>query len=221
MTHPALPHLPLLYSYRRCPYAMRARMALLQAGRPFQLLDISLRDKPATLLALSPKATVPVLHLPSGQVLEQSWDIMHWAWSGADPQGWWARAHSPDNLALLACNDGDFKQHLDHYKYPGRDPQWGGNPEAARAAAVAALLAPLERRLQSAPCLGGSSLCATDLAVFPFVRQFAAVQPDWFAAQPWPALQAWLAGQLQSPLFAACMLKQPAHTVVSVPLWPG
>lgn len=89
----------MLYSYRRCPYAMRARMALLQAGRLFDAFEISLRDKPAAMLASSPKGTVPVLQLPDGQVLEESWDIMRWAWAGHDPDGSWSRAQTADNLA--------------------------------------------------------------------------------------------------------------------------
>ena len=113
---------PLLYTYRRCPYAMRARMALLIGGRGFNAFEIVLRDKPAALLALSPKATVPVLHLATGRVIDESWEIIRWALAPGDQQGWWSRAQSDDNLALLACNDGPFKQHLDRYKYPGRYP---------------------------------------------------------------------------------------------------
>ncbi len=201
---------PLLYTYRRCPYAMRARMALLQAGRDFQAIEVSLRDKPAALLALSPKATVPVLQLPAGRVLEESWDIMEWAFSAADDgAGWWRRAQSTENLALLHSNDGEFKQHLDRYKYPQRYPDDVPSREAERSQAGAVLLVPLQARLQSQPYLGGAVPCATDLAIFPFVRQFAAVEPQWFSDQKLPAVQAWLAGWLGSPLFAACMVKLP------------
>lgn len=228
---------PLLYTYRRCPYAMRARMALLQAGRPFHAFEIVLRDKPAELLALSPKGTVPVLVLPGGEVLEQSWDIMRWAWCGEggrdpvpDEDGWWARAQTPENLGLVARNDGAFKRLLDRHKYPERftangtaeDPPGGLTTAASvRAAACAEALAtcllPLEARLQAKAHLGGATPCATDLAVFPFVRQFAAVDAAWFAAQALPALQAWLAHWLASPLFAACMAKLPAQRGVDFP----
>lgn len=214
--------LPLLYSYRRCPYAMRARMALLQAGCAFRVHEIVLRDKPAEMLALSPKGTVPVLQLPDGQVLEQSWDIMAWALApDADGAGWWARAQTSANLDLLARNDGAFKQQLDRYKYPERHAAQGLKQEDARAQAVAILLDPLQQRLSAQPYLGGDTPCATDLAIFPFVRQFAAVQPDWFAAQPWPALQAWLKGWLDSALFEACMAKLPAQTVSLFPAQPA
>ena len=219
---------PLLYTYRRCPYAMRARMALLQAGRPFQAFEIVLRDKPAGLLAASPKGTVPVLVLPEGGVLEQSWDIMRWAWCGEgghvpdpDTDGWWARAQTPDNLARVERNDGAFKRLLDRHKYPERFVTGTTTAAAVRATACAealhTCLMPLEQSLQAQAWLGGRTPCATDLALFPFVRQFAAVDPAWFAAQALPALQAWLAHWLASPLFAACMVKLPAQQVVAFP----
>ncbi len=199
--------LPLLYTYRRCPYAMRARLALLQAKRGFRAFEIVLRDKPAALWALSPKGTVPVLHLPDGRVLDESWDIMRWALEPDDPEGWWSRAQSAENLDLLRRNDGDFKRHLDRYKYPERYPGEVTFREVERSHAMAALLVPLQARLHGQPYLGGATPCATDLAIFPFVRQFAAVEPRWFADRELPALQAWLAAWLGSGLFAACMTK--------------
>lgn len=214
---PTVEPLPLLYSYRRCPYAMRARMALLQARVNFQAVEIVLRDKPAELLRLSPKATVPVLLLPDGQVLDESWDIMRWALESRDPDGWWRRAQSPENLALLQCNDGDFKHHLDRYKYPERYPAEARPRDGVRSQAVQALLDPLEQRLQSQRYLGGTTPCATDLAIFPFVRQFAAVEPGWFDEQALPALRAWLAAWLDSELFAICMTKLPPQSVAGFP----
>ena len=213
MSDPMFDHtaLPLLYSYRRCPYAMRARLAMLQANRRFQTFEIVMRDKPAALLALSPKGTVPVLHLPDGNVLEESLDIMRWAFEAPDAEGWWCRAQSDENLILLRTNDGDFKRLLDRYKYPDRYPQETTPRETARTQAVETLLMPLESRLQHQRYLGGPTPCATDLAIFPFVRQFAAVEPDWFANQPLPALQAWLAEWLGSHLFEVCMTKQPVQ----------
>ena len=201
--------LPLLYTYRRCPYAMRARMALLQAGVDYEPFEIVLRDKPAQMLALSPKGTVPVLVLPDGRVLEQSLDIVRWALDGSgDTQGWWARAQTPDNLALQAACDGPFKHHLDRTKYPGRFADAQGR-EYHRAQAVAVLLRALEARLRVAPQLGGAAPCATDIGIFPFVRQFAATDPVWWTAQPLPAMQAWLAGWLAHPLFERAMRKLP------------
>jgi glutathione S-transferase len=201
------PQLPRLYTFRRCPYAMRARMALLMAGRAFEAMEVSLRDKPASLVALSPKATVPVLHLPDGRVIDESWDIMRWALAEPDAHGDWARAQSPENLDLLKRNDGDFKHHLDRWKYPQRYPNQALTPEAHRDGAVNVLLRPLEARLSVAPHLGGATPCATDLAVLPFVRQFAAVEPAWFAALDLPSVRSWLNGWLANPLFEACMHK--------------
>jgi len=201
---------PLLYTYRRCPYAMRARMALLQAGVDYTPFEIVLRDKPAHMLAVSPKATVPVLVLPDGAVLEQSLDIVQWAFAQTgDADGWWARAQTPDNLALQAACDGPFKHHLDRTKYPERFADAQGR-EHHRAQAVTALLQALEARLGSAPQLGGDAPCATDIGIFPFVRQFAAIDPAWWAAQPLPSVQTWLAGWLAHPLFERAMRKLPA-----------
>jgi glutathione S-transferase len=208
---------PLLYSYRRCPYAMRARMALLQAKRDVRVLDISLRDKPAAMLALSPKGTVPVLHLPDGQVLDESWDIMRWAFALGDHDGWWQRAQTAANLDLLKRNDGDFKRQLDRYKYPDRHGGDATSRDAARAKAVAALLVPLDARLQGAPFLGGATPCATDIAIVPFVRQFAAVEPAWFAAQNLAAVQAWLTAWMSSDLLAACMAKTASQSAERAP----
>lgn len=204
-----MPVAPLLYTYRRCPYAMRARMALLLAGVEFDAFEIVLRDKPAALLALSPKGTVPVLHLPDGRVLEQSRDIMRWALAPCDPQGWWSRAETPENQALIDRNDGEFKHHLDRYKYPERHAL--ADRDLPRQQALAALLRPMEARLQVHPELGGDLPCAADMAIFPFIRQFAAVEPDWFAEQPLPALQAWLARWAASALFQACMTRLPSQ----------
>jgi len=199
---------PILYTYRRCPYAMRSRMALLLAGVTYQAQEVSLRDKPPDMLALSPKGTVPVLLLPTGEVLEQSLDIMRWAFeSTQDAQGWWARAQSADNQKLWALCDADFKHHLDRYKYPLRfSDALGAQHHASQAVSV--LLEPLEAQLKGHPQLGGAKPCAADIGIFPFVRQFAAVDPAWFEALPLPSVKAWLAGWVQSPLFDQAMQKE-------------
>jgi glutathione S-transferase len=198
----------LLYTYRRCPYAMRARMALLQAGVAYQAHELtSLRDKPAEMLALSPKGTVPVLLLPTGEVLEQSLDIMRWAFEQTgDSEGWWARAQTSVNQQLWSVCDADFKRHLDRYKYPQRySDALGAEHHASQAVAV--LLEPLEVQLKDRPQLGGATPCAADIGIFPFVRQFAAVNPEWFEALPLPAVKAWLAQWLVSSLFGSAMVK--------------
>lgn len=190
-------------------------MALLVAGVAFDGFEILLRDKPAALLALSSKATVPALQLPDGTVLEESWDIVKWALAPQDPHGWWSRAQSDVNLDLLARNDGQFKHHLDRYKYPERysKPDRIGHREQA----LAALPSALEIRLQQYSYLGGVSPCATDIALFPFVRQFAAVESGWFWERPLPALQAWLKRWIASSLFEACMFKLPSQIAAVFP----
>ena len=203
---------PLLYTYRRCPYAMRARMALLEASIAFDAWEIVLRDKPPGLLSLSPKGTVPVLVLPDGRVIEESLDILRWAFEGRDGGGWWQRGRAGNNQALIALTDGPFKQHLDRYKYSQRLP--GTDPVVHRAQAVSCLLQPLEQRLTREPYLGGER-CAADLAIFPFVRQFRAVDAVWFDAQALPATQRWLHAWLQCDRFQACMKKLPSGVVTA------
>jgi len=200
---------------------MRARMGLLVAGIAFDAHEIVLRDKPAAMLAASPKGTVPVLVLPDGQVLEESWDIVQWALTqgqaSAEVQGWWSRAQTPENLDLLRRNDGDFKHHLDRYKYPERFAAADSADAVAlrrvahRDQAVAALLERLEHRLAEQEFLGGAQPCATDVGIFPFVRQFAAVDRDWFDTLKVDHVKAWLTHWLQSPLFEACMKKLPSN----------
>lgn len=206
---------PLLYTYRRCPYAMRARMALLIASIDFDAHEVSLREKPPEMLALSPKGSVPVMLLPDGSVLEQSWDIMRWVLNQDATRHWWEPAQSTDNLAWLAKNDGEFKHHLDRYKYPERYNET--DRAEHRENALTTFLGPLNSRLEQSSFLGGGEPCATDLALFPFVRQFAAVEPDWFESLQLPALQAWLTNWLSSPLFLHCMYKLPSQTTVPFP----
>jgi glutathione S-transferase len=202
---------PLLYTYRRCPYAMRARIALLQAGIGFDAHEITLRDKPPAMLQASPKGTVPVLVLPGGQVIDESLDIMRWVFGGGDCAQWWERAQSADCQALVERNDGPFKQHLDRYKYPERYTTEGGR-ELHRNAAVACLLQSLDAQLGSRSFLGGDEPCAADLAIFPFVRQFRAVDETWFDSQALQATQRWLQAWLHSELFQRCMKRLPTGT---------
>jgi glutathione S-transferase len=195
----------ILYSFRRCPYAMRARLALISAGQSVELREVSLRAKPAAMLAASPKATVPVLVTPEG-VIDESLQIMLWALTRADPQGWLDMP--PEGLAWITRADTRFKPALDGVKYASRHPA----PEAATHLQTAHgfltdLDAQLGQWLFDRPSLA-------DFALLPFIRQFAAVDPAWFAAQPWPRLQDWLARFLASAPFATAMQK--------VPLWqPG
>ncbi len=185
---------------------MRARMALLAAGQACTLREVVLRDKPAALLAASPKGTVPVLVLQDGRVIDQSLEIMCWALQRHDPSAWLVPTLGdlPQMEDCIARCDGDFKLALDIYKYPERHP--GTDALHARAQG-SAFLAELDARLREMPYLFGSHIALADMAIAPFVRQFAAVEPAWFAAQPWPALQSWLGAWQASPLFVSAMRK--------------
>ena len=200
--------LPILYSYRRCPYAMRARMALSYAGIPVEIREISLKQKPAHMLQVSPKGTVPVLVLPDGQVIEQSLEIMHWALQQHDADGWLSA--DPQHAALLiAENDGAFKQHLDRYKYAIRFPEYSAEHYRAQGALF---LAKLEQRLQQSAFLLGDAISLADIAIFPFIRQFAAVDHDWFESTGYIKLQSWLQHLVESALFERVMVKYPDYT---------
>lgn len=190
---------PILYSFRRCPYAMRARLALRISGTICEIREVKLAAKPQELIAASPKATVPVLVLRDGSVIDESIDIMLWALQESDPEGWLERSDD----GLLAINDGTFKHHLDRYKYPDRH---GSNPLGHRAAALE-ILQGLEKRLEEKPQLCGDTRGLADMATFPFIRQFAATDREWFDALPLPRLQRWLGGHLASPLFQSIMTK--------------
>lgn len=204
---------PILYSFRRCPFAMRARLALLIAGVEVELREVALRAKPAAMLAVSAKATVPVLVLPDGRVVDQSLDIMRWASVESGNAGWM----TPDDAALVADNDGAFKHHLDRYKYADRNPD---DPTDHRAEANR-FLQRLDARLGKSPALAGERLATVDLAILPFVRQFAETDRAYFDALPFADLQRWLADFLSSPLFARAMVRfapwQPDHPAIMFP----
>lgn len=205
----APPANPVLYSFRRCPYAMRARMALLYSGVRVSLREVLLRQMPAELLASSPKGTVPVLILADGRVIEQSRDIMTWALARHDPHCWLPAdgdCSRRDIDTLIDENDNDFKPLLDRYKYAERYPQH--SREVYRGAGEG-FLRGLDGRLADTGWLTGDAMTLADVAIFPFVRQFAHVDRDWFAAAPYPHVRAWLAGLLDSELFLGVMKKYP------------
>ena len=192
----------VLYSFRRCPYAMRARMALSVSGARYEHREVVLRDKPPQMLEVSPKGTVPVLVTAEGEVLEESLDVMRWALGQGDPEGWLDR----DDPALVETNDGPFKHHLDRYKYATRYEDV--EPEEHRAAAME-ILGRLDRRLDESAYLCGAKRGFADIAIFPFIRQFANADRAWFDVQDLPRLQAWLARLVDSELFAGVMHKHP------------
>ena len=200
--------MPILYTYRRCPYAMRARMALHCAGIDVEHREISLREKPKSMLKASPKGTVPVLCV-GGQVIDQSVDIMRWALQKNDPNGW---MQVDQTLAQewIDKNDGPFKKLLDQYKYPNRFPEL--DPREVLHQARVVMLDPLEAALQNHPYIMGSKITWVDIAIFPFIRQFSMVNTEHFSALPLPATQHWLQQLVQSELFEAVMVKYPTWT---------
>ncbi len=200
--------LPILYSFRRCPYAMRARLALYASGIAVEQREIELKNKPVCMLAASPKGTVPVLVLPDGQVIDESLDIMRWALQAQDPLHWWPNdpLRFTAAIALIKDNDGPFKYALDRYKYPRR---FGLEDGAAWRDAGAEFLLRLEAVLLTQPQLAGQQQGLCDAALAPFVRQFAHTDKAWFAAQPWPRLVRWLSKFEGSDGFAAIMHKHP------------
>tara|TARA_R110000764_G_scaffold226119_1_gene315818 strand:+ start:1404 stop:2051 length:648 start_codon:yes stop_codon:yes gene_type:complete len=196
--------LPVLYTFRRCPYAMRARLALAISGAEIRIREVVLRDKPAEMLAASPKGTVPVLVLPDGRIIDESLDIMHWALALNDPENWLG-ADAVETAALIALCDGPLKQALDRYKYPNRYD--GVDPLAQRAAGLDILRTWDTRITPSGTHLLAPHRTLADMAIFPFVRQFAATDRAWFAEQDLPALKPWLENHLASLLFKSIMTK--------------
>lgn len=200
--------LPALYSFRRCPYAMRARLALAASGVQCELREIVLRDKAPEFLAASPKGTVPVVVTPQGEVIEESLDVMHWALAQNDPENWLGadEARAEEMEALIAACDGPFKQALDRYKYATRYEDADPLTERAKGEVF---LRTLNDRLADAPYLFGGKVSLADMAIAPFVRQFANVDRAWFDGQDWPHLIAWLEAFLDSERFQAIFKKYP------------
>jgi glutathione S-transferase len=197
---------PILYSFRRCPYAMRARMAILASGTRVQLREVVLKDKPPALLAASPKGTVPVMVLSDGMVLDQSLEIMLSVLRSNDPLKWMPETdeHAHTSLRLIARCDEDFKSHLDRYKYPHRFNLPDG---LANRAEGAIFLEAIDAILQSQRFVHGLHWGLADAAIAPFVRQYAHTDTSWFSAQSWSALRAWLQAFEDSEFFATCMHK--------------
>ncbi|WP_411960893.1 glutathione S-transferase [Pseudomonas mandelii] len=195
-----------LYSFRRCPYAMRARMALRYSGVAVQIVEVSLKAKPAEMLALSAKGTVPVLSI-DGQVIDESLAIMHWALSQNDPQDWLLKgdpAGQAHIAALIEENDQTFKVHLNRYKYAERYPE---QPMETYRAEGEVFLRKLEVLLEGRDYLLAAHPSLADVALMPFIRQFAHVDREWFGKTPYVRLQGWLQRFLASELFVGVMQK--------------
>jgi glutathione S-transferase len=194
---------PILYSFRRCPYAMRARLAIVNSGLKVELREVKLRMKPQQLLDISPKGTVPVLQL-NNKVIDESLDIMYWALSINDPANWVNNHTLKDMEDLIKRNDGEFKYYLDRYKYTDRYPEQ--NQQFYRKKAEL-FLVELENRLSKNSFLCGEKCSLADIAIFPFIRQFAIVDIEWFYASDYRILVYWLQILVDSVLFKSIMKK--------------
>ena len=189
--------LPILYSFRRCPYAMRARMSIVRTNFQVELREVILRDRPEHMMEISPKGTVPVLLLEDGTVIEESLEIMQHVldWKLSEEEQHW-----------ISRNDNEFKFHLDRYKYPNR---YEDVDEIEQRTLASAYLRDLEERLGSGAPLSE----ALSDALFPFVRQFANHDRDWFDVQPWTNVLEWLNENLESEAFKLCMKKHKQWVV--------
>ncbi|WP_250655698.1 glutathione S-transferase [Alkalimarinus coralli] len=214
---------PVLYSFRRCPYAMRARMALSYSAIPVELRETELKNKPAEMLDASAKGTVPVLVMPDSQVIDESWDIITWALEKSDPQKWMpasgtSQFHELNDL--IHTNDYEFKGYLDRYKYADRYPEYSAEHYRAQGEAF---LGSLERRLNASRYILGHDISVADIAIMPFIRQFAHVDINWFEHAPYPKLRTWLKAFLQSSLFNGVMKKykpwQAGDTPTALPTY--
>lgn len=197
--------LPILYSFRRCPYAMRARMAIYVASINVEHIEVSLKNKPQSLLDYSPKGTVPVVVTASGGVIEQSRDIMLWALQQADPDNW-LLVNEPvkqqEMMQLVDTCDTEFKPLLDRYKYFDRHPEFSQTEYRQQAEFFLQIL---ETRLSTSAFLIDDQMRFADVAIFPFIRQFANTDAIWFAESPYKNVQRWLDDCISTKLFAAIM----------------
>ena len=192
---------------------MRGRMALRVSGAKYEHREVLLRDKPAEMLTASPKGTVPVFVTDDGKVIDESLDLMLWALGQSDPENWLRDKGTA--LPFIQTFETDFKENLDRYKYASRydDAVARGEVDLSYRDKAMAALDPLETKLRDSKFLGGETRGITDIAIFPFIRQFAAVEPKWWAQQEHTHIRDWLAGHLSSDLFKAIMTKHPLWQV--------
>jgi glutathione S-transferase len=210
---------PILYSFRRCPYAMRARMAIYQANIKCELREVVLKDKPESMLLLSDKGTVPVLLTSDKEVIEQSIDVMHWALNISDPDDWFIEDESQSQY-LIDYNDNEFKHFLDRYKYHVAYPEHTQDYYRDNAEGFLKII---EKQLSDNEgiALLGNKISFADIAIFPFIRQLSKVDLDWFQASPYECLKKWTLNIEQSKLFQGCMKKHeqwlPEHSPIYFP----
>ena len=204
MDHKSKNNLPILYSFRRCPYAMRARMAIHASGQKCELREVLLRDKPPSMLEYSPKGTVPVLILQDGYVIDESLDVIDWALNLNDPDDWQRSKDNEKTKELIKINDGEFKYHLDRYKYSKRYDN--EDPEFHRKKCLK-FIESINNELNNSKYIFDDNISYADIVVLPFIRQFRIADIEWFDSLPYDNLKKWLSSFLDSSLLNAIMKK--------------
>ena len=198
----------IIYSFRRCPYAMRARMALAVSQQKVEFREVLLRDKPKSMIELSPKGTVPVLLLNSGEIIDESLDVINWALNLNDPENWKRSNQSEKSSSLIQKNDNEFKYHLDRYKYSKR---YNNEDPLEHREKCLVFIEILEEQLKSTKFLYDDKISALDISILPFIRQFRIADIDWFDSLNKPKIQNWLMNFLESELFKSIMSVSYTH----------
>ena len=204
MDHKSKNNLPILYSFRRCPYAMRARMAIHISGQKCELREVLLRDKPPSMLEYSAKGTVPVLILQDGKVIDESLDVIDWALNLNDPDDWQRSKDKEKTKELIKINDGEFKYHLDRYKYSKRYDN--EDPEFHRKKCLK-FIESINNELNNSEYIFDDNISYADIVLLPFIRQFRIADIEWFDSLPYDNLKKWLSRFLDSSLLNSSMKK--------------
>ena len=204
MDHKSKNNLPILYSFRRCPYAMRARMAIHISDQRCELREVLLRDKPPSMLQYSAKGTVPVLILQDGKVIDESLDVIDWALNLNDPDDWQRSKDTKKTKELIKINDGEFKYHLDRYKYSKRYDN--EDPEFHRKKCLK-FIESVNNELNNSKYIFDDNISYADIVVLPFIRQFRIADIEWFDSLPYDNLKKWLSSFLNSSLLNSIMKK--------------
>ena len=204
MDHKSKNNLPILYSFRRCPYAMRARMAIHISGQKCELREVLLRDKPPSMIEYSAKGTVPVLILQDGKVIDESLDVIDWALNLNDPDDWQRSKDTKKTKELIKINDVEFKYHLDRYKYSKRYDN--EDPEFHRKKCLK-FIESVNNELNNSKYIFDDNISYADIVLLPFIRQFRIADMEWFDSLPYDNLKKWLSSFLDSSLLDSIMKK--------------
>ena len=183
---------------------MRARMAIAISGQQVEFREVILKDKPPSMIELSPKGTVPVLSLSSGKVIDESLDVIDWALKLNDPDNWLRSNQSKRSSKLIHINDNEFKHHLDRYKYSKR---YDNEDPIAHREKCLIFINELEEQLNCSQFLYDDKISALDISILPFIRQFRITDMEWFDSLAKPNTQNWLMKFLESKLFKSIMIK--------------